>query len=228
MQRFAVIGLGQFGMSLAQSLARSGAEVIAIDTDRDLVDAVKDQVALALRMDAVDEKGLTARGVHEVDVAIIAIGTQFEACTLAVAILKKLGVRRVIARARNEIRARILSLVGADEIINPEDESALRLAQKLVAPNIIDYIELAEGHSVVQLKAPKAFCDKKIVEIDLRRKFGVNLVAIKKTVLVRDSDGATAEVEQINDIPRPTDVIEANDILVIVGSDENISRLPRD
>jgi trk system potassium uptake protein TrkA len=139
-----------------------------------------------------------------------------------------MGVKRIICRAESDLRARILSAIGADEVVYPEEESALRLAQKLIAPNIVDYVELAEGHSLVQFEAPRAFHGKQIIELDLRRKYEVNLVAVKSRIPVKGADGKVVYQEKINDVPRPTDTIEANDVLVIVGSDENILRLPRD
>ncbi len=228
MPRFAVIGLGRFGMTLARALANNGADVVGIDTSRELVDEARELIALSLRLDSTDEKALQAHEIEKMDAVVVGIGESFEAKALTVATLKHMGVKRIICRAESELRARILSAIGADEVVYPEEESALRLAQKLVAPNIVDYVELAEGHSLVQFEAPRAFQGKQIIELDLRRKYEVNLVAVKRRIPAKGADGKVAYQEKIIDVPRPTDVIEANDILVIVGGDENILRLPHD
>jgi trk system potassium uptake protein TrkA len=228
MARYAVIGLGRFGMMLARSLAERGQEVIAIDHRRDLVEEVREEVGVSVRLDATDERALTAQGAQNVDVAVVCIGEDFEAAALVTSVLKSLKVARVIARAQTPIRAKILGLIGADEIVSPEDESAVRLAQRLAAPNIIDYLPLAPGHSVVQIQAPKKFHGKSIAEIDLRRKYEVNLVALKRTLTHRTPEGKEVTEEEITDVPRPTDVIQEGDILILVGSNENVSRLPAD
>jgi len=227
MARFAVIGLGRFGQTLARTLAKNGVEVVAIDSSRDMVDEVRESVTLSLRLDATDEKALQAQDIDTMDAVVIGIGEEFEAKALVVAALKKLGVKRVICRAESDVKAKILRAIGADEIIYPEEESALRLAQRLVAPNIVDYVELAEGHSLVQFEAPRIFHGKQIVELDLRRKYEVNLVAIKRRMTAKGPDGKVVYQEKIIDVPHPTDVIDPNDVLIIVGADENILRLPR-
>jgi trk system potassium uptake protein TrkA len=228
MPKFAVIGLGRFGQTLARTLAKNGAEVVAIDTSREMVDDVREMVTLSLRLDATDEKALASQDMDKMDAVIVGIGEGFEAKAMAVAVLKKLGVKRVICRADSEMKAKILSAIGADEVVYPEEESALRLAQRLVAPNIVDYVELAEGHSLVQFEAPRIFHGKQLVELDLRRKYEVNLVAIKRRMTAKGPDGKVIYQEKVIDVPRPTDVVEPNDILVIVGSDDNILKLPQD
>ncbi len=228
MAKFAVIGLGRFGMTLARALAGNGADVLAIDTSRELVNEAKELVTLSLRLDSTDEKALAAHDVDKMDAVVVGIGESFEAKALTIATLKKMRAKRIICRAETDLRARILSAIGADDVVYPEEESALRLAQKLVAPNIVDYVELAEGHSLVQFEAPKIWQSKQIIELDLRRKYEVNLVAIKRRIPVKGPDGKVVYQETIIDVPRPTDAIEANDVLVIVGGDENIRRLPHD
>ena len=227
MESFAVIGLGRFGMMLARSMAKAGREVIAIDTDRELVEAIQNDVTVAVRLDATDERALRGQGVDKVDCAIVSIGETFEANILATALLKSVGVKWVIARAATPIRQKILRHVGADQIISPEDESAVRLAQRLIAPNIIDFLEIGEGVSMVQMRAPKKFHNKKLVELGLREKYSVNLVAIKKKVTTTTKSGQKIVEEKILDIPKPTDVIEPDDILILMGHDEALADLPQ-
>ncbi len=154
MKKFAVIGMGRFGMRLARLLTEGGAEVIAVDRRKELIEEVRDDVTRPVCLDATDEEALRSQGIDEVDVAIVGIGGNFEAAVLTTVLLKQLGVSRVISRAASSIRARILSRVGADEIVNPEQESADRWRNRLVATNIVERIELAEDFSLVQMAAP--------------------------------------------------------------------------
>lgn len=227
MESFAVIGLGRFGMMLARTLAKSGREVIAIDTNRELVESIQSDVTVAVRLDATDERALRGQGVDKVSCAVVSIGESFEANVMATALLKSLGVKRVVARAATAVRQKILLHVGADEIISPEDESAVRLAQRLIAPNILSFLEIGEGVSMVQVRAPEKFHNKKIVELGLREKYSVNLVAVKKRVVSTTKSGEEVVEEKILDIPKPSDVIEPDDILILMGHDEALAELPQ-
>lgn len=225
MSSFAIIGLGRFGMTLARTLARAGRDVIAIDEDPELVEQVSDDVTIAVHMDATDERTLRSQGVGKVDAAVVAIGEKFENNVLVTALLKSMGVKCVIARASTSIRQKILRHVGADEIISPEDESAVRLAQRLISPGLISVLEIGEGVSMVQVKAPTKFHNRRIIDIDLRRKYSVNLVAVKKRV----ANGGDPNVfeEKVVDIPKPDDIIEPDDILILMGNDEALAGLPK-
>jgi len=195
MKRFLVIGLGRFGRRLAQALTEAGQEVIAADKTEDLVERMRDEVALAVRLDATDEEPLKAQEVGDVDAAIVSIGEDFEANVLATTTLKAMGVPQVISRASTVTQRRILRRVGADEVILPEEEVADRLARQLVNPNIVEHLSLSEGHSLVQIRAPKAWHDKTLGEIDLRRKYEVNLVAIRRPVEPEAKEGRKAAKE---------------------------------
>lgn len=225
MARYAVIGLGRFGMSVAQKLALEGAEVLAIDLDIARVEEAQNIVSLAVRMDATDEAALSAQEVSQVDCAIVAIGADFEANALVTVLLKQIGVKRVIARSTSPIRGRILHLIGADEIVSPEEDSAEVLAKRLLHPSVVDYIELSEGHKLVQVKAPKTFHFRSLMDLDLRKKYEVTLIAIKRKTTEVNKQGEKVEVERVNDLPGPYDVIEPEDILFLVGTDENIDHL---
>ena len=224
MSSFAVIGLGRFGMTLARALVRGGQEVIAIDEDPELVEQSTDEVTFAVSMDATDERTLRSQGVGKVDAAIVTIGEKFENNVLVTALLKSMGVPKVIARASTPIRQKILRHVGADEVISPEDESAIRLAQQLISPGLISLLEIGEGVSMVQVKAPAKFHNRRIVDIDLRRKYSVNLVAIKKHIASEDDPNVFEE--KVLDIPKPDDVIDPDDILILMGNDAALAELP--
>jgi trk system potassium uptake protein TrkA len=189
-----------------------------MDLDPEPVGAVADEVSLAVVGDATSERVLRDHGIDAVDVAVISMGECFEATQLCAVLLKKLGVRRVIVKSSVPVRIRILERIGADEIVSPEMDSASRLALKLRAPNLLDYLDLIGGRSLVQLRAPAAMAGKSIGELDIRRRFGVNVIAI------RSGEG---EEERVNDLPRPEDVIGKDDVLVVIGGEEEILKLAK-
>jgi len=228
MERFAVIGLGRFGSYLAEQLAAAGAEVIAVDRQRDLVEAIRDRVALAVCLDSTDEEALRAQGIDKVDVAIVGVGTDFESCALTTVILKQLGVPRVISRATGPVREQILSRIGANAIINPERESAERWRNRLIAPAIKEQIELAEGFSLVQLAAPARFVGKTMAQLALRTKYGVNVVALRRTTEEIDTLGQTRSRQVVVSVPLPDSVIQDGDVLLVIGSDEALTALGAD
>ena len=225
MKSFAVIGLGRFGQKLAIALSMSGAEVIAIDIDREQIELIRDQVSLAVRLDSTDENALRSQGVDKVDVAIIGIGQNkggFEAAVLTVVNLKNLGIPDIYARAEHEIGGQVFEAVGATQVIYPEIESAHRWAYKLIAPQIGEKIDFAPGYSLARVKAPASFCDKKLIDLQLRQKYNINLVAIKR------GDEAGIDTGKIINVPMPQTVIFENDILMVAGSDADLARLPQE
>ncbi len=255
MHRAAVIGLGRFGTTLARELVRYGAEVIAIDTDPDHVEEVRDIVSVAVVADGSEEKTLRDLGVAGVDVAVVSMGDNFEGMQLAVLLLKRrLGVKRVVAKATSPLREQILGRIGCDEVVSPERESAIRLAHHLVLPRILEQVALGPRHCLVQVVAPPALVGKDLREIDARNRFGVNIVAIKRRVgptgeplpsgdrtaalnvssLSRAERAGTrggaggAEVEareEVKVVPMPTDRILEGDVLVVIGEDAGIARM---
>ncbi|MCX5654499.1 MAG: TrkA family potassium uptake protein [Planctomycetota bacterium] len=226
MKRFMVIGLGRFGRRLAQALTEAGHEVIAIDKREELVEHVRDEVALAVCLDATDPEALKSQGAGDLDAAAVCIGEDFESNALTTATLKSLGVRLVISRASTEIQRRILSAIGADQVVLPEEEVADRVAAHLANPNVLEHLELAEGHSLVQIRAPADWQGRTLGEIDLRRKHEVNLVAIKRTIVSRTPEGGESVEQQVVDLPLAHTVIREGDVLVLVGSTESLANLP--
>lgn len=226
MRRFAVIGLGRFGQKLAIALAMSGSEVIAIDRNRNEIDLIRDQVSHAVRLDSTDEEAMKAQGVDKADVAIIALGQEsFEAAILTVVNLRQMGVKQIYARAESLIAGEVFSKVGATEVIYPEIESAQRWAYKLIAPQIGEKIDFAPGYSLARIKAPPSFDGKTVMDLQLRQKYKVNLVIVKR------SDEAKArknEKDSIINIPMPDTIIYAEDILMVAGSDADLAKLPQE
>ena len=228
MKRFAVIGLGRFGQKLAIALAMSGAEVIAIDKDREQIELIADQVSHAVRLDSTDEEALKAQGVDKVDVAIIGIGQStggFEAAILSVVNLRQMGVKQIYARAEDLIAGEVFSKVGATEVIYPEIESAQRWAYKLIAPQIGEKIDFAEGYSLARIKAPPSFDGRTVMDLQLRQKYNVNLVLIKRG---ENTQKVKGEKGKIINVPMPSTVIYLDDILMVVGSDVDLAKLPQE
>lgn len=221
----AVIGLGTFGAKTAVRLYEKGAEVLAIDKNSELVDLIKDSVTHAVCIDVTQEKALRSINISEVDVALVAIGDNIEMSILAVASLRKLGVGRVIARATHKLHDHVLKEVGASEIIKVEEEMGEITASKIVAPHVLQRYNFAAGYSLVELKLGKKYEGKTLVESQLRQNYALNIVALQKRVPFISEDGKSDYRIEINDSPRPMDVIGADDIVVLVGSDENFNRL---
>lgn len=225
MKRFAVIGLGRFGKKLAAALAMSGAEVIAIDREREVIEDIRDQVSHAVRLDSTDLNALRAQGVDQVEAAIVGMGERgrgFESAILTVVNLKQLGVPEIYARAADLTAGEVFSAVGATEVIYPELETAQRWAYKLIAPHIEEKIDFAPGYSLARVKAPGSFHGKTVRELQLRQKYNVNLVAIKR------EGGPHTEEENIINVPMPETVICAGDILMVAGTDKDLARLPQE
>ncbi len=226
MKRFAVIGLGRFGKKLAIALAMSGAEVIAIDKNRDEIELIRDQVSLAVRLDSTDEEALKAQGVDKIDVAIIGIGQEgFESAILTVVNLRQMGVKKILARAESHVSGEVFSKVGATDVIYPEIESAQRWAYKLIAPHIGEKIDFAPGYSLARVTAPASFDGKTVMDLQLRQKYKVNLVAIKRDEHRKKKKTDNAAI--IN-VPMPSTVVYQNDILMVAGSDADLAKLPQE
>ncbi|NQU76027.1 MAG: TrkA family potassium uptake protein [Planctomycetes bacterium] len=248
MDRYAIIGLGRFGYRLAELLSDAGAEVIAVDRREKVVEDIRDKVAMAICMDGTDEAALLAQGLDKVDVAVVGIGSDFEANILTTVILKQMGVPRVVSRAATGTRGEILRRIGADALANPEEESALRWCHLLLGPRMMEQIPLAEGQSLVQVPTPAQWIGKSIAQLDVRRKYNVNVVAIRHgptaagTGAGKPDEAGAGEPDKadpdkqagshkpgssILELPLPQTKLVAGDVLILIGGDEHISALPR-
>lgn len=221
----AVIGLGTFGAKTAVRLYEKGAEVLAIDMDDDLVDKIKDRVTHAVSLDVTDERSLRGVNISDVDVAVVAIGDNIQMSILAVTMLRKLGVGRVIARATSALHEHVLHEIGASEIIKVEEEMGEITASKIIAPHVLQRYNFAAGYSIVEIKLGKKFEGKTLVESKIRQNYALNIVALQKRIPFIDDDGKAAWKVEINDCPMPMDVIESDDIVVLVGSEKNLDKL---
>jgi trk system potassium uptake protein TrkA len=227
MRKFAVIGLGRFGRRLAVSLTMGQAEVIAIDQNREIIDQIRDEVTHAVRLDSTDENALRSQDVDKVDVAIVGIGQGgrgFESSIMTVVNLKAMGVPLIYARAETLTLGEVLSKVGATEVIYPEIESAQKWAYKLIAPQITERIDFAPGYSIASIIAPASFHEKTLLDLQLRQKYGVNLVSIKRGENIADEN----QKGEIINVPLPETVIYQGDTLMVTGSDENLAKMPEE
>ncbi len=225
MRQFAVIGLGAFGGQVARTLMDKGAEVIGVDSDQRRVEQFKHDLTQVACLDATNEEALRHAGVVDVNAVVVAMGERMEAAILCTAVLHRLGAGHIVARASSELYAQILRDVGADRTVLIEEQMADQVAKSLFAPDLLDQITLSSGHSLVELKPGRHLVGRKLGELNLRRDYRVNVIAIKKRVPKVTDEGQATFEEQTNDLPGPDDRVEQEDVLIVVGNEKDIERL---
>ena len=211
MKQILVVGLGRFGSSVALTLYKMGHEVLVMDKNSELVQEMADSVTYAVQADATDEAALRSVGIRNFDVAVIAIGNDLEASILATALIKELGVKKVVAKAQNDLHGKILEKVGADRVIYPEREMGVRLAKYLAGTNILEYIELSPEFSLLEVQAPKKLAGKSLRQLNLRARYGITVVAIRHG-------------DKIFVSPNADDLIAEGYLLVFVGETASLDR----
>ncbi|UJF32262.1 potassium channel family protein [Paenibacillus hexagrammi] len=207
--QYAVIGLGRFGSSLSKELIKLGYEVLGIDKDEEAVDEMSSELTHTVVADSTDEEVLKSLGVRNFDCAVVAIGDDIQASILTAIVLKDLGVKMVVAKALSELHGKVLNKIGVDRVIYPERDMGIRVAHQLVSPNLLDYIELSKDYTIVELSVPKRLCGLSIKELDPRAKYGCSVVAINK------KNGVIIA-------PMATDVVNEKDVMVIIGTNDQI------
>lgn len=210
-KQFLVVGLGRFGTSIAETIYELGHDVLAIDKSEEKIQEISDSVTHAVQMDSTDENILKTLGVTNFDVAVVTIGSSLQDSVMSTLILKELGIKYIIAKANNELHAKVLKKIGADKVILPERDMGLRVAHNLVSSNILDYIELSEEYSILEIEAIQDWFNKSLKDIQIRGKHGINVVAIKRG-------------EKINISPSAEDIIKENDVLVALGSARDLNK----
>ncbi len=211
--RFAVLGMGSFGSNIARTLFESGHEVLAVDKDKNRIESVKEFVSQAVQMDAASKENLEALQVEEMEVVVVSLGPEMEPSILAVLYLHEMGARRIIAKALSEDHGKILDSVGATEVIYPEKDMAIRTAQRLSSPNILECIPLISGLSIQEVAPPNKFIGKSLRDLDVRKRYGVQIIAVKQMI-----------PEKTMVIPPPDFVIKDSDILIVLGEEEDLAR----
>jgi trk system potassium uptake protein TrkA len=212
--KFAVIGLGSFGSNIAKTLYEKGNEVLAVDDDKEKIDEVKSFVSHAISMDAADKENLQAMGIQDMDVVIVSLGPEMEASILTVLYLKEMGAKRIVAKALTEDHAKILESVGATEVIYPEKDMAIKTALKLSCPNVLEYLPLISGFGIQEIAPPEKFIGKSLKELDLRNKYGIQIIAIKELI-----------PEKTTFVPKADFVLKDSDILVIMGEEKQLEKI---
>ncbi len=218
MKRVGIVGAGRFGMALAQSLAESGVEVLLLERNGALVQQALEVVAESVQGDATSARILEEAGFAECDVVVVAIGSNIEASTLALANCKELGVPLVYAKASSELHGRILSKLGADQVIFPDRDSARRLAHAIESGGAFDLLEISEGCSIAEIDVPESCADRTLAQADLRKKTGVTVLCIRRL------DENPKKPRAIL-IPGPNDQIHADDKLIVFGTRKQIDAL---
>lgn len=211
---YAVIGLGRFGGSICRELSEEGMQVLAIDISEERINKYRDIASYAVIADATDETALKELGIDSIDHVIIAIGDNIQASILTTVILTDLGIKKITVKAQNDYHERILEKVGADQVIHPERDMGRRIAHSIISNNILDYLELSEEHSIVEVKAGKKMIGKSLLELNIRQHYGCNVVAIKQG-------------NKINVSPSARYQLQAEDILIVIGSNDDISRFEK-
>lgn len=213
-KQFAVIGLGRFGGAICSSLIEQGLEVLAIDKDEDRVNEFSSIATHAVIADTTDESVLKSLGIRNFDHVIVAIGDNLQASILTTLILEELGVNHITVKAQNDYHEKVLRKIGADRIVHPERDMGLRIAHYITSNNVLDYLELSDEHSIVEVIAGKKMDGNTLIDLDVRAEYGVNIVAIKR-------DG------EIDVSPDPDEEIMRGDILIVIGADEDINRMEK-
>lgn len=220
---YAVIGLGLFGERLSQTLSGKGGAVIAIDKNPDLIERVKEHVSQAILLDAADEAALDQAPLDDVDVAIVGMADDLQASILITAILKSRGLPHVIARATSELHAQILRRVGADEVINVETDAGVRLANRLVAPRVLEQVALSAEISVAEMRVPPSLVGQTLAGLDLRNRHRISVISIRRDRVSVDESGDSETTEEII-FPGPDDRLKDDDVLHVIGKNESIRR----
>ncbi|HPB59340.1 MAG TPA: TrkA family potassium uptake protein [Candidatus Saccharicenans sp.] len=212
--KFAIIGLGSFGSYLARTLYDKGHEVMVIDKDKDKIEGAKDFSTQAVWMDSADKESLKALGVPDMDVVVVSLGPEMEPSILTVLYLHELGVSRIMAKALSSDHGKILEAIGATDVIYPERDMAIRLAQKLSSRNVLEYLPLAENISIQEIVPPESFIGKKLKDLNLTNRYHVQVIAIRQLV-----------PEKLIFIPGADFLIKDSDVLVVMGEEDNIAEL---
>ncbi|KIL44718.1 potassium channel family protein [Jeotgalibacillus soli] len=213
-KEFVVIGLGRFGGSIVRELIEQGMEVMAIDKFEDKIDEFANIATHAVMADSTDESVLRSLGIRNFDHVIVAIGDDIQASILTTLMLKEIGVKKITVKAQNDYHEKVLKRIGADKVVHPERDMGKRIAHNIVSNNVLDYLELSDEHSIVEIVANDLLIGNTIIGLDIRAQYGINIVAIKRG-------------DEIIVSPQATDEIQEGDILIVIGADSDINRFEK-
>ena len=210
-KEFAVIGLGRFGGSICEELINLGMEVLAMDKSEERVNEFAQIATQAVIADTTDESVLIKLGLRNFDHVIVAIGEDIQSSILTTLMLKEIGVKNVTAKAQNDYHEKVLRRIGADHVVHPERDMGKRIAHYIVSNNVLEYIELSDEYSIVEIKVSYRLVGHTLLSLNIRAEYGLNIVAIKRG-------------EEILVSPDPGDPLQLNDILIVIGADQDINR----
>ncbi len=213
-KEFVVIGLGRFGGSIVQELVQQDADVMAIDKQQERVDEFASIATQAVVADTTDESVLKSLGIRNFEHVIVAIGDDIQSSILTTLILKEIGVQKITVKAQNDYHEKVLRKIGADHVVHPERDMGIRIANNMMSNNVLDYLELSDEHSIMEIKANHLLEGHTIIGLDIRARYGINIVAIKRE-------------KEIIVSPQAEDVIHEGDILIVIGEDDDISRFEK-
>lgn len=211
-KQYIVIGCGRFGSSVAKKMCQLGNEVMVIDKDEDSIDNIAEQVTHTAIVDVTEERDLKSIGLGNFDVVIVAISSDIRASIMATIMAKEMGVPKVVCKAKDELQAKVLYKIGADRVVFPERDMGVRVAHNLVSDNILDHIELDPEYSIVEIVIPTSWVGKTLVDLELRARYEITVLAIKNG-------------KSINVTPAPDEELKAGSILVVIGQSSNISSI---
>ena len=213
-KQFAVIGIGRFGLSLIKELVSLGHEVLAVDKNSDKINKVMDFATHAVEADAMDEMVIKALGLKNFDVVVVTIGEDLQSNILITILLRESGVKKIVAKASNELHGRVLEKIGADMIVYPERDMGIKIAKSLSSNSIMEFIEVSPDYSLIELHAPKQFYEKTLTESNIRHKYNISVLAIRRNLEVIVS-------------PQAAEKIILGDILVVLGKNDAIQTFSR-
>lgn len=213
-KEFVVIGLGRFGGSIVRELIEQGADVMAIDKFADRVDEFASIATQAIVADTTDESVLKSLGIRNFEHVIVAIGEDIQSSILTTLMLKEIGVNKITVKAQNDYHEKVLRKIGADQVVHPERDMGIRIANNMITNNVLDYLELSDEHSIMEIKANEILAGSTLIDLDIRAKYGINIVGIKRGTEILVS-------------PQADEEIQINDVLIVIGADADIIRFEK-
>jgi len=221
--KFLVVGVGRYGRYIARALADRNAEVYAFDFDEEKTESIKDEVALAVTLDSTDLKALQTQDISDIDAAVVAIGANFEATILTTVHLMEMGIQRIIVRAGGPQQIKILESLGVKEILIPEEEVATAVTESLINPSVVSVLQLPDSYEIAEIKAPAAIANRTIEDIDLRNKYLLTLVTIKREFEVVNK-GVKSMEQHVLGVSNSDTTIQETDTLVVFGTMKDVKR----
>lgn len=212
-KQFIVVGLGRFGISVAETLSELGHDVLAIDKDENVIQDIADKVTHAVQLDATDEYALRTLGVRNFDVAVVTIGSNIQASIMITLLLKEAGVKYVICKGQSELHKKVLLKIGADRVVLPEKDMGYRVAHNLVSSNLVDLIELSDDYQIIEMNAPDSWIGRTIKDLDVRVNYGITILALR------------SKTDDINISPTADVVIPPESVIIAVGTNEDLLHL---